>query len=314
MSFFSRLFSGSKNSETNLDLIIDKSKKSFWSKITNFLQGKSDLDTHTLLQIEELLIQADVGIDTTEKIIQELENRHHKKSIPASEVISNLKDIIYKILIKPENNKSSKTAEKIHIILVVGVNGVGKTTTIAKLAHFYKKQDLQVLIAAADTFRAAATEQLSMWAERVGCDIVKQGAGADPSAVAFDAVSKALAKNYNILIIDTAGRLHNKPHLMEELNKIKRVIQKKVPEAPHEILLVIDGSTGQNAVQQAKEFSKVTPITDLVVTKLDGTAKGGVLLAITDQLHIPVSYVGTGEKLDDLTTFQADKFIDALLS
>ena len=253
---------------------------------------------------------------TTEKIIQNLQRKTESiKNFQTNELTDILTSIILDILqASKKNMNDTDSIKKPEVILVVGVNGVGKTTTIAKIANLYKNNGLKVLIGAADTFRAAAPEQLQRWASKINVDIVSQGLGADPSAVAYDTIQKAIAKEYDIVIIDTAGRLHNKPNLMEELNKIKRVIQKKLPLAPHEILLVIDGSTGQNALIQAQEFSKVTPITHLAVTKLDGTAKGGVLISIADQLKIPVKYIGVGEKIDDIMYFDEEKFIHSLLS
>ncbi|MDI9337688.1 MAG: signal recognition particle-docking protein FtsY [Alphaproteobacteria bacterium] len=315
MSFFKKLFSFQKE-PPKIDLVIDQTKKSFWSKIMGFISNHQNLTPETLAELEEILIQADIGIATTEKIIKILQEKvEAAKNLKSNQLTEILTEIILDILKESSSNSTqNESFTKPEVILVVGVNGVGKTTTIAKLANLYKNNGLKVLVGAADTFRAAAPEQLQRWMSKLNIEVVSQGLGADPSAVAFDTINKALSKEFDIVIIDTAGRLHNKIHLMEELSKIKRVIQKKIPNAPHEILLVIDGSTGQNALIQAQEFSKVTPITHIAVTKLDGTAKGGVLIAIADQLKIPVKYIGAGEKIDDLMYFDAEKFIHSLLS
>ena len=315
MGIFSNLFSS--NSNKKVEEALEKTKDSFWSKLTKAIVGKSTINQEVLDNIEEALIQSDIGVETTISIIESLEkNVSKQKYTNSTELIDILKSTLLDFFnaidyIAPKNSTQNQSP---FVILVVGVNGVGKTTTIGKLAHFYKNQHLSVIIGAADTFRAAASDQLSVWATRANVPIIKQGMGADPSAVAFDTIQSAIAKNIDVVIIDTAGRLHNKPHLMDELNKIKRVIQKKLPSAPHEVLLVLDGSTGQNAMEQAKQFSAVTNVTDLVITKLDGTAKGGVVLSIVHQLKIPIKYIGTGEKMEDLALFNKQNFIDSLIS
>ena len=315
MGIFSNLFSA--NSNKKVEEALEKTKDSFWSKLTKAIVGKSTINQEVLDNIEEALIQSDIGVETTISIIESLEkNVSKQKYTNSTELIDILKSTLLDFFnaidyIAPKNSTQNQSP---FVILVVGVNGVGKTTTIGKLAHFYKNQHLSVIIGAADTFRAAASDQLSVWATRANVPIIKQGMGADPSAVAFDTIQSAIAKNIDVVIIDTAGRLHNKPHLMDELNKIKRVIQKKLPSAPHEVLLVLDGSTGQNAMEQAKQFSAVTNVTDLVITKLDGTAKGGVVLSIVHQLKIPIKYIGTGEKMEDLALFNKQNFIDSLIS
>ena len=315
MGIFSNLFSS--NSNKKVEEALEKTKDSFWSKLTKAIVGKSTINQEVLDNIEEALIQSDIGVETTISIIESLEkNVSKQKYTNSTELIDILKSTLLDFFnaidyIAPRNSTQNQSP---FVILVVGVNGVGKTTTIGKLAHFYKNQHLSVIIGAADTFRAAASDQLSVWATRANVPIIKQGMGADPSAVAFDTIQSAIAKNIDVVIIDTAGRLHNKPHLMDELNKIKRVIQKKLPSAPHEVLLVLDGSTGQNAMEQAKQFSAVTNVTDLVITKLDGTAKGGVVLSIVHQLKIPIKYIGTGEKMEDLALFNKQNFIDSLIS
>jgi fused signal recognition particle receptor len=280
--------------------------------------GKTTVDDEVLDQLEEALIGGDVGVDSTLTIIEKIQERVRKdKYISTQELQQILHEEMAGLLIdapadlqgfNPPANK------KPYIILVVGVNGVGKTTTIGKLAHHYKEAGNQVVLGAADTFRAAAVDQLTIWSERVGVPIVKQNMGADPSAVAFDTVQSAVSKNADVVLIDTAGRLHNKAHLMDELNKIKRVIQKQVPDAPHEVLLVLDGSTGQNALEQAKQFMAVTDVNALAITKLDGTAKGGVVLAIAHQCKIPVKYIGVGEQIKDLLLFDKDAFVDSLFN
>jgi fused signal recognition particle receptor len=274
------------------------------------------VDDDVLDQLEEALIGADVGVDTTLAIIERIQDRVKKdKYVSTSELNQILYDEIANLLIDTPQDLAGfqvPTAKKPFITLVVGVNGVGKTTTIGKLAHHFKAAGNEVLLGAADTFRAAAVDQLTIWSERVGVPIVKQNMGADPSSVAFDTVQSALARKSDIVFIDTAGRLHNKAHLMDELNKIKRVIQKQIPDAPHEVLLVLDGSTGQNALEQAKQFMAVTNVTALAITKLDGTAKGGVLLAIAHQCKIPVKYIGVGEQLDDLILFDKVAFVQTL--
>jgi fused signal recognition particle receptor len=278
--------------------------------------GKTSVDEDVLDQLEEALIGADVGVDTTLAIIERIQDRVKKdKYVSTSELNQILYDEIANLLLDAPQDLAGfqvPEAKKPFITLVVGVNGVGKTTTIGKLAHHFKAAGNEVLLGAADTFRAAAVDQLTIWSERVGVPIVKQNMGADPSSVAFDTVQSAIARKSDIVFIDTAGRLHNKAHLMDELNKINRVIQKQIPDAPHEVLLVLDGSTGQNALEQAKQFMAVTNVTALAITKLDGTAKGGVLLAIAHQCKIPVKYIGVGEQLDDLILFDKVAFVQTL--
>ncbi|MBS1745558.1 MAG: signal recognition particle-docking protein FtsY [Bacteroidetes bacterium] len=317
MGLFNKLF-GKKEKES-LDEGLQKTKTGFFEKITKAIAGKSTVDEEVLDNLEDALVSADVGIDTTIEIINHIEARVAKdKYVNTSELNRILQSEIQKILTDaPEDDyKEFELPEnkKPYVLLVVGVNGVGKTTTIGKLAHNYKKAGKNVLLGAADTFRAAAVDQLTIWSERVGVPIVKQPMGSDPASVAFDAVQSAIAKKSDIVIIDTAGRLHNKIHLMDELSKIKRVIQKIIPGAPHEVLLVLDGSTGQNAVEQAKHFTAATDVTSLAITKLDGTAKGGVVLAIANQFKIPVKYIGVGEKMDDLLIFDKHEFVDSLFS
>jgi fused signal recognition particle receptor len=276
------------------------------------------VDDEVLDQLEEALIGADVGVDTTLAIIEQIQNRVKKeKYISTAELNALLqKEIAHLLVDAPEDQVGFLPPDnkKPYVVLVVGVNGVGKTTTIGKLAHHYKAAGNEVVLGAADTFRAAAVDQLTIWSERVGVQIVKQNMGSDPSAVAFDTIQSAIAKKADVVLIDTAGRLHNKAHLMDELNKIKRVIQKQLPEAPHEVLLVLDGSTGQNALEQAKQFMAVTNVNALAITKLDGTAKGGVVLAIAHQCKIPVKYIGVGEQISDLMLFDKTAFVDSLFS
>ncbi len=317
MGLFNKLF-GKKEKES-LDEGLQKTKTGFFEKITKAIAGKSTVDEEVLDNLEDALVSADVGIDTTIEIINRIEARVAKdKYVNTSELNRLLQAEIQNILTDaPEDDyKEFELPEdkKPYVLLVVGVNGVGKTTTIGKLAHNYKKAGKNVLLGAADTFRAAAVDQLTIWSERVGVPIVKQPMGSDPASVAFDAVQSAIAKKSDIVIIDTAGRLHNKTHLMDELSKIKRVIQKVIPGAPHEVLLVLDGSTGQNAVEQAKHFTAATDVTALAITKLDGTAKGGVVLAIANQFKIPVKYIGVGEKMDDLLIFDKHEFVDSLFN
>jgi fused signal recognition particle receptor len=317
MSFFNKLF-GKKEKES-LDQGLQKTKEGFLSKITKALAGKSTVDDEVLDSLEEALVSADVGIDTTVEIIDRIEKRVTKdKYLNTNELNKLLQEEIEAILVDaPESSSysfSSGLPAKPFVILVVGVNGVGKTTTIGKLAYNFKKAGKSVLLGAADTFRAAAVDQLTIWSERVGVPIVKQGMGADPASVAFDTVQSGVAKGSDVVIIDTAGRLHNKAHLMDELGKIKRVIQKHIPEAPHEVLLVLDGSTGQNALEQAKHFTATTDVSALAITKLDGTAKGGVVLAIANQFKIPVKFIGVGEKMEDLLVFDKHEFVDSLFS
>ena len=317
MGFFNKLF-GKKEKES-LDQGLQKTKQGFLAKITRAVAGKSTIDEEVLDNLEEALVSADVGIDTTLKIIERVEKRVSKdKYMNASELNGMLQQEIEQLLVDAPSSNSyafdSELPAKPYIILVVGVNGVGKTTTIGKLAYNFKKAGKSVLLGAADTFRAAAVDQLTIWSERVGVPIVKQAMGSDPAAVAFDTAQSAVAKQADVVLIDTAGRLHNKAHLMEELSKIKRVIQKTIPDAPHEVLLVLDGSTGQNAVEQARQFTAATDVSALAITKLDGTAKGGVVLAIASQFQIPVKFIGVGEKMEDLLVFDKHEFVDSLFS
>jgi len=315
MSFFGKLF-GKKEKES-LDEGLQKTKSNFFEKITKAVAGKSTVDEEVLDNLEEALMTADVGVDTTIEIIERIEQRVARdKYVGTSELNRLLQEEIEAMLVDAEDNahKDFSVPKKPYIILVVGVNGVGKTTTIGKLAHNYKKAGNNVILGAADTFRAAAVDQLTIWSERVNVPIVKQAMGSDPASVAFDTVQSAVSKDVDVAIIDTAGRLHNKAHLMEELSKIKRVLKKVIPDAPHEVLLVLDGSTGQNALEQAKQFMQATEVTALAITKLDGTAKGGVVLSIANQLKIPVKFIGVGEKLDDLLIFDKHEFVDTLFS
>ncbi len=315
MGFFDKLF-GKKDKES-LDQGLQKTKEGFLSKITKAIAGKSSIDEEVLDNLEEALIGSDVGVTTTLQIIEQIEKRvKEDKYLNISELNNLLQQEIASILVdapdQSPNGFTVREGKKPYVILVVGVNGVGKTTTIGKLAARFKAAGNQVILGAADTFRAAAVDQLTIWSERVGVSIVKQAMGSDPSAVAYDAVASAVAKNADIVIIDTAGRLHNKAHLMDELNKIKRVIQKIIPDGPHEVLLVLDGSTGQNAIEQARQFTATTEVSALAITKLDGTAKGGVVLAISHQFKIPVKYIGVGEKVEDLLIFDKNEFVKTL--
>ncbi len=300
-----------------LDSGLAKTKESFFSKLTKSILGKSNVDEDVLDNLEETLITSDVGVETTLKVIDHLQARIKRdKYISTSELNSILRAEIAQLL-RQSNNVFPKSFDAPlpkhpYVILVVGVNGVGKTTTIAKLAYRYKQAGRNVILGAADTFRAAAVEQLQLWADRVGVPIVQQGMGADPASVAYDTLQSALAKDSDVVIIDTAGRLHNKVGLMNELTKIRRVMQKLVPDAPHEVLLVLDASTGQNAVEQARQFTQATDVNALALTKLDGTAKGGVVIGISDQFQIPVRYIGLGEKMTDLQLFDPDEFVDSL--
>lgn len=295
-----------------------KTKEGFFSKLSRAIAGKSVVDDDVLDGIEEALIAADLGVDTTMKVIDRLEERVHRdKYLNLKELGELVKDEILSLLNVSDSDEDVKPfdfSKKPYVIMVVGVNGVGKTTTIGKLASMLKSQGKKVMLGAADTFRAAAVDQLTIWAERAGVEIVKQGMGADPAAVAFDTVSSAVAKGADVVIIDTAGRLHNKVNLMNELTKIRNVMSRVIPDAPHEVLLVLDGSTGQNAYLQAKEFAKATDITAMAITKLDGTAKGGVVIGIVDQMKIPVKFVGIGEGVDDLKVFNKREFINSVFS
>jgi fused signal recognition particle receptor len=317
MSFLGKLF-GKKEKES-LDQGLQKTKEGFFAKITKAIAGKSTVDEEVLDNLEDALVSSDVGIDTTIAIIKKIEERVARdKYVNTAELNGILQEEIEGMLVDAgDNNYKSfdiPAGKKPYVILVVGVNGVGKTTTIGKLAHNYKKAGKSVILGAGDTFRAAAVDQLTIWSERVGVPIVKQAMGSDPAAVVFDAVQSAVARNADVVIIDTAGRLHNKVHLMEELSKIKRVIKKAVPDGPHEVLLILDGSTGQNALEQARQFTAATDVTAMVITKLDGTAKGGVVLAIANQFKIPVKYIGVGEKIDDLIIFDKHEFVDTLFN
>jgi fused signal recognition particle receptor len=314
MSFLGKLFG--KKEQESLDHGLEKTKQGFFERISKVIIGKASVDEDVLDQLEEALIGADVGVDTTLAIIERIQERVKKdKYVSTSELNQILYEEIGNLLIDTPQyliGFQVPIEKKPLITLVVGVNGVGKTTTIGKLAHHFKAAGNEVLLGAGDTFRAAAVDQLTIWSERVGVPIVKQNMGADPSSVAFDTVQSAIARKSDIVFIDTAGRLHNKAYLMDELNKINRVIQKQIPDAPHEVLLVLDGSTGQNALEQAKQFMAVTNVTALAITKLDGTAKGGVLLAIAHQCKIPVKYIGVGEQLDDLILFDKVAFVQTL--
>jgi len=316
MAFFG-LFS--KEKKESLDKGIEKTKESLFQKIARAVAGKSRVDDEVLDKLEEVLITSDVGVDTTLKIIKRIQSRVARdKVMNTDELNAILKDEIAALL--EENNTgaiddfASIPTAKPYVIMVVGVNGVGKTTTIGKLAYHFKKAGKKVYLGAADTFRAAAVDQLVIWSERVGVDIVKQQMGADPASVAYDTIGSAKANDADVVIVDTAGRLHNKVNLMNELSKIKKVMQKVLPDAPHEVLLILDGSTGQNAFEQAKQFTLATEVTALALTKLDGTAKGGVILGISDQFKIPVKYIGVGEKMEDLLIFNKYEFVDSLFN
>lgn len=315
MGFFDKLF-GKKEKE-QLDKGLEKTREGFFSRITKAIAGKSQVDDEVLDQLEEAMISADVGVDTTLAIIEKIQARVARdKYLGTDELNGILQEEIRSILVDDEKDTIKRFElpenKKPFVMLVVGVNGVGKTTTIGKLATNFKAAGKSVMLGAADTFRAAAVDQLTIWSERAGVPIVKKEMGSDPASVAFDAVNSAVAKGADILLIDTAGRLHNKAHLMEELSKIKRVIQKVIPDAPHEILLVLDGTTGQNAIEQAKHFSAATDVTALAITKLDGTAKGGIVLAIANQFKIPVKFIGVGEKAEDLIVFDKHAFVEGL--
>ena len=312
MSWFKNIFK--KEEKESLDKGLEKSSQGFFDKISRAVVGKSKVDDEVLDDLEDVLIASDVGVNTTVKIIERIEARVERdKYVNTAELDNILREEISGLLLENPHSQSKNIDEtkKPYVIMVVGVNGVGKTTTIGKLAHQFKSQGLNVVLGAADTFRAAAVDQLVIWSERVGVPIVKQNMGSDPASVAFDTVQSAVAQNADVVIIDTAGRLHNKVNLMNELSKIKRVVQKVLPEAPHEVLLVLDGSTGQNAFEQAKQFIAATEVTALAVTKLDGTAKGGVVIWISDQFQIPVKYIGVGEKMEDLQLFNGEEFVDS---
>lgn len=314
MSFFKKIFSSEK--KATLDKGLEKSKSSFFDKLGKAVAGKSKVDDSVLDNLEEVLVTSDVGVNTTLKIIERIEARVSRdKYLGTEELNVILREEIAALLSETNSGEaydfSSPKTQKPHVIMVVGVNGAGKTTTIGKLAYQFKKQGLNVVLGAADTFRAAAIDQLQVWANRVDIPIVKQSMGSDPASVAFDTLQSAVSSDADVVIIDTAGRLHNKVNLMNELTKIKRVMQKVVPNAPHEILLVLDGSTGQNAFEQAKQFTAATEVNALAVTKLDGTAKGGVVIGISDQFQVPVKYIGVGEGIDDLQVFNKFEFVDS---
>ncbi len=317
MNFFKKFFT--KEKKEDLEKGLEKTKTNFWDKMSRALAGKSKVDDEVLDNLEQALISSDVGVETTLKVIQQIEARVARdKYLNTSELDKILREEVVSLITQNQvaQNGGYDLPEGIKpfVILVVGVNGVGKTTTIGKLASQFVKQGKKVLLGAADTFRAAAVDQLKIWGERSGAAVVAKGMGADPSAVAFEATAKGLETNADVIIIDTAGRLHNKINLMNELNKIKRSIGKNIPNAPHEVLLVLDGSTGQNALIQAREFIKATEVTALAITKLDGTAKGGVVIGISDEFKIPVKYIGVGEKIDDLQPFDRVEFVNALFS
>ena len=312
MSWFKKIFK--KEEKDTLDKGLEKSSQGFFDKISRAVVGKNTVDDEVLDDLEDVLIASDVGAETTIKIIKRIEERVAKdKYVNVSELDRILREEISGLLLENPHLRTDNidTSKKPYVIMVVGVNGVGKTTTIGKLAYQFKSQGLKVVLGAADTFRAAAVDQLVIWSERVGVPIVKQGMGSDPASVAFDTVQSAVAQNADVVIIDTAGRLHNKVNLMNELTKIKRVMQKVIPDAPHEVLLVLDGSTGQNAFEQAKQFTAATEVSALAVTKLDGTAKGGVVIGISDQFQVPVKYIGVGEKMEDLQIFNGMEFVDS---
>lgn len=314
MSFFKKFFTSDK--KENLDKGLDKTRTSVFEKITRAVAGKSKLDDQTLDEIEEALILSDVGLDTTVKIIEALEERVARDKVMGE---NEMMDMLYEIISDLMQHTSGAwedfelpKTDGPYVLMVVGVNGVGKTTTIGKLTHQFKAKGYKVVLGAADTFRAAAIDQLAVWGERNDVPVIKQQMGSDPASVAFDTIEHAVSSGADLCIIDTAGRLHNKKNLMNELSKVKRVMQKVVPEAPHEVLLVLDGSTGQNALNQAKSFAEATQITSLAVTKLDGTAKGGVVIGISDQLSVPVKFIGVGEGLEDLQLFNPEAFASSL--
>jgi len=314
MSFFKNIFSSEK--KETLDKGLEKSKSSFFNKLNKAVAGKSKVDDDVLDNLEEILVTSDVGVNTTLKVIERIEARVAKdKYLGTKELNQILREEIAGLLSETNSGEATEFVipedKKPYVVMVVGVNGVGKTTTIGKLAYQFKKQGLNVVLGAADTFRAAAIDQLQVWAERVDIPIVKQSMGSDPASVAFDTLQSAVNQNADVVLIDTAGRLHNKVNLMNELTKVKRVMQKVVGDAPHDVLLVLDGSTGQNAFEQAKQFTAATEVTSLAVTKLDGTAKGGVVIGISDQFQIPVKYIGVGEGIEDLQVFNKYEFVDS---
>ena len=314
MNFFKKLFSSEK--KESLDKGLEKSTTSFFDKLTRAIAGKSKVDDDVLDELEGILVSSDVGVDTTLKIIDRIEKRVSRdKYLGTNELNKILREEIANLLsethLGEETDFSIPTNKKPYVIMVVGVNGAGKTTTIGKLAYQLKQKGLKVILGAADTFRAAAIDQLQVWADRVQVPIIKQQTGSDPASVAYDTLSSAISQGADVVIIDTAGRLHNKINLMNELTKVKRVMQKLLSDAPHEVLLVLDGSTGQNAFEQAKQFTKATEVTALAITKLDGTAKGGVVIGISDQFQIPVKYIGVGEGINDLQVFNKYEFVDS---
>ena len=315
MGFFG-LFS--KEKKESLDKGLTKTREGFFSKITKAVIGKSSVDDNVLDNLEEILISSDVGVTTTLKIVKRIQERVAKdKYVGTDQLNSILREEIASLLEENANQNSIALIDetkKPYVIMVVGVNGVGKTTTIGKLAHQFTQSGKKVVLGAADTFRAAAVDQLTIWSKRAGVPIITQGMGSDPASVAFDTVKSGVAQNADVVIIDTAGRLHNKIGLMNELSKIKRVMEKVMPDAPHEVLLVLDASTGQNAIEQARQFTAATEVTALALTKLDGTAKGGVVIGISDEFKIPVKYIGVGEKMEDLQQFNRDEFVDSLFS
>ncbi len=304
----------SKRDEKKLQEGLANTKKSFLSKLGMAVVGKTKIDDELLDELEDVLIQSDVGVATTIKIIKALEDRAARdKFLSTNDLIMMMQDEILNLLVN-SSNEVEEITQKPYVIMIVGVNGVGKTTTVGKLAHKFKSQGKKVLIGAADTFRAGAIDQLQVWADRVGVPLVRQQMGSDPASVAFDTIQSAQAQNCDVVLIDTAGRLHNKVNLMNELAKVKRVMNKVIADAPHEVLLVLDGSTGQNAFEQAKQFTAATEVNSLAITKLDGTAKGGVLLGISDQFQIPVKYIGVGEGMEDLQEFDSQTFVKTLFS
>ncbi|SDE34119.1 signal recognition particle-docking protein FtsY [Riemerella columbipharyngis] len=312
MSWFKKIFK--KEEKETLNKGLEKSSRGFFEKISKVVVGKSKVDDEVLDDLEEVLIASDVGVQTTIKIIERIEERVARdKYLNVEELNNILREEITALLLENPHAATGNidASKKPYVIMVVGVNGVGKTTTIGKLAHQFKSQGKKVVLGAADTFRAAAVDQLVIWSERVGVPIVKQNMGSDPASVAFDTVQSAVAQQADVVLIDTAGRLHNKVNLMNELSKIKRVMQKVIPDAPHEVLLVLDGSTGQNAFEQAKQFTAATEVNALAITKLDGTAKGGVVIGISDQFQIPVKYIGVGERMEDLQLFNGTEFVDS---
>lgn len=322
MGFFSKFFS--KEKKETLDQGLQKTKQGFFDKLTRAVAGRDKVDEEVLDDLEEVLVTSDVGVDTTLRVIERIEARVARdKYVGTTELNNILRDEISQLLMEnntddtegfsiPEGFGGEGDAKVPYVIMVVGVNGVGKTTTIGKLAYQFKEAGLKVVLGAADTFRAAAVEQLVIWGERVGVPVVKQQMGSDPASVAYDTLQSAIAQGTDVVLIDTAGRLHNKKGLMDELSKIKRVMQKLVPDAPHDVMLVLDGSTGQNAYEQAKQFTAATEVTSMSITKLDGTAKGGVVIGISDQFKIPVRYIGLGEKMTDLQPFNRREFVDSL--